>query len=186
MRLAVALPVLAEDIGQLGARFSCCLPMIARQHSCLPVMVDGQQLLMASPNPLDPDVEEELRLRFGMPLRTVLCTPANISDALTKFVPRDAHAVEAAGAPLAAVAAPAVQAAPAAATAVQPARPAGPLTDAEKKDRQSYAFVAFNITVMAVMGLLSYGLGRGWAFSAAIAIPLAAAAATVTWKMKSR
>ena len=32
MRLAVALPLLAKDIGQLGARFSCCPPMIARQH----------------------------------------------------------------------------------------------------------------------------------------------------------
>jgi len=32
MRLSVTLPVLAKDIGQLGARFSCCPPTIARQH----------------------------------------------------------------------------------------------------------------------------------------------------------
>ena len=33
MRAAVSLPVTAKDIGQLGARFSCCPPMIARQHA---------------------------------------------------------------------------------------------------------------------------------------------------------
>ena len=44
---------------------------------------------MASPNPIDPNVEEELRLRFGMPVRTVLCSPANINDVIAKHVPRD-------------------------------------------------------------------------------------------------
>jgi hypothetical protein len=161
-------------------------PMMARQHSCVPVMVDDKQLLMASPNPLDPNVEEELRLRFGMPVRTVLCTPANINDVIAKYVPRDASAVEPAPAPAAAPEATAQSAAPAAAPAAKKVRPTGPMTAEELKDRQNYAIVTFNITVMVMMGLLWYGLGRGMLFSAMIALPLAAAAAGVVWKMKSR
>jgi hypothetical protein len=34
--------------------------MIARQNSCVPVMMDEGQLLMASPNPIPPDVEDNL------------------------------------------------------------------------------------------------------------------------------
>ena len=162
-------------------------PMMARQHSCVPVMIDNKQLLMASPNPLDPNVEEELRLRFGMPVRTVLCTPANINDVIAKYVPRDGTAVEPAPA---AAAAPAAQstaaAAPAAAAPAVAARPTGPMTPEEQKERQNYAIVAFNITVMAMMGLMVYVLHQGMVVSAMIALPSAAAAAGVMWKIKSR
>ncbi len=61
-----------EDVG-VDEQFAPCVPPdIARQHACVPVMVDQGHLLMASPNPLVPDVEEELRLRFNMPIRSVL------------------------------------------------------------------------------------------------------------------
>jgi hypothetical protein len=63
---------------------------ICRQRSCVPVLSDGKSLLMASPNPLVPDVEEELRLRLGMPVRTVLCTVGQVNEAIAKYYPRDA------------------------------------------------------------------------------------------------
>ncbi|HYW78183.1 MAG TPA: hypothetical protein VE890_01355, partial [Thermoguttaceae bacterium] len=63
---------------------------LARQHSCVPLMIDDGQLLMASPNPLIPDVEEELRLRFEMPIRSVLCTAASINTVIAEHYPRDA------------------------------------------------------------------------------------------------
>jgi hypothetical protein len=117
----------------------------------------------------------------------VLCTPANINDVIAKYVPRDATAVEPAPLPAAAPVAASQAAAPAgAAPAQKKARPTGPMTPEEQKDRQNYAIVTFNLTVMALMGLLWYGMGRGMLFSAAIALPLAAAAASVVWKMKSR
>ncbi|HEY2839130.1 MAG TPA: hypothetical protein VGJ26_08280 [Pirellulales bacterium] len=68
--------------------------MMARQHSCVPVMVDNGQLLMASPNPLVPEVEEELRLRLGMPIRTVLCTPADVNAAVAQYYPKEAAAAQ--------------------------------------------------------------------------------------------
>jgi len=64
--------------------------LMARQHSCVPVMIDSNQLIMASSQPINPDVEEELRLRFDMPVRTVICTQASINEAVKEFFPRDA------------------------------------------------------------------------------------------------
>lgn len=68
--------------------------VLARQHSCAPVLVDEGQLLMASPRGLNPDVEEELRLRIGMPVRSVLCTPVGINSVINAHYPREAAAAE--------------------------------------------------------------------------------------------
>ncbi len=163
-------------------------PMIARQHSCVPVMVDDKQLLMASPNPLDPNVEEELRLRFSMPVRTVLCTPANIDEVVAKYVPRDGSAVEPPPQPVEETpqaAAPAGDAA-AAPQPAEKAKPAGPMTEDEKKERQNLAIVSFNLTVMVGMGALVYGLSWGVLFSAMLVLPLSGVVAGIVWKMKSR
>src|SRR5262249_55630723 len=147
------------------------------------------QLLMASPNELDPNVEEELRLRFNMPVRTVLCTPANINDVIAKFVPRDATAVEpAAAAPAqpAATAAAAAQPQAAEAAPAKAAKPTGPMTDAEKKERQQYAIVAFNMVgILTIIGMMNFTR-----MSAIIYVPLAvllgAAAGGIMWKVRSR
>jgi hypothetical protein len=63
---------------------------LARQHSCVPVMAEESQVLVASPLPLNPDVEDTMRLRFGLPARSVFCTPASLNAALAKYYPRDA------------------------------------------------------------------------------------------------
>lgn len=95
---------------------------LARVHSCLPVLIDGNHLLMASPSPLNPDVEEELRLRVGLPVRTVLCTPASINAALATYYGRGAAPTT----PAAAISAAAAAAAAAAAIAVQSQTPVAP------------------------------------------------------------
>jgi hypothetical protein len=65
-------------------------PRLARQHNCVPVMVDDGTLLMASPYPLSPDVEQELRLRCGLPVRTVITTGTGVQRAVEEHFPRDA------------------------------------------------------------------------------------------------
>ncbi len=194
-RPEAVLPAYAESIGlpyldladvPLDASLIARVPgMLARQNSCVPVMIDGNELLMASPNPLDPNVEEELRLRFGMPVRAVLCTPANISDAITKYVGRDGSVVEpapvAAPSPVAAQ-----QSQPPSAAAAKAPRRTGPLAPEEKKQRRDLTLVTFNITVMVLMGIMWQFLGRGFWASAMITVPVAAAAAGIMWKVKSR
>jgi hypothetical protein len=187
------LPAYAESIGvpyldlsdvPLNAGLIARIPpVIARQHSCIPVMVDNGQLLMASPNLLNPDVEEELRLRFNMPVRSVLCTPANINEAIAKFVPRDGSAPE----PMPAAEVAPQPAAGAAPTAAAPAaKRTGPLTPEEKKAARDMAIVTFNLTVMVMMGVLWKFLEKGFLVSALIAMPAAAIAAFIAWKVKSR
>ena len=56
-----------------------------KQHSILPLFIDEGVLLVASVDVIQPDVEEELRLRFSMPVRTVLTTPMAINQGISKY-----------------------------------------------------------------------------------------------------
>ena len=65
-------------------------PVTARQHSFVPVMSDMGKLILASPEPLGLDVEDELRLLFNMPVRRAICMTNQVNAAITKYYPRDA------------------------------------------------------------------------------------------------
>jgi hypothetical protein len=183
---SIGLPYLDLDDVPLNPKLIAAVPpMIARQHSCVPVLVDGKELLMASPNPLDPNVEEELRLRFSMPVRTVLCSPKNINNVIAKHVPRDA-AVEPAPAPV--QAAPVAAAAPAAqpAASAPAAKRTGPMTEDEKKQRRDLAIIATMGTGIVLINALYWGLGMGFITSALVGVTAGAIAGAITWKVKSR
>lgn len=149
-------------------------PTIARQHSCVPVMIDGDRLLMASPNPLIPDVEEELRLRFNVPVRTVLCTAASINTAVAKYYPRDAAEAPVAAQPKKPAPKPAA-----------PKRESQPLSQDEKiKRRGMIAVIGFNVTV--VLGVILFVVLRGGMaflglFDFAITLLLASAVAAAAF-----
>jgi hypothetical protein len=90
---SVGLPYV--ELAQIGVDPSLAsqVPLsLARQHSCVPLMADAGQLLVASPNPLSPDVEQELRERFDMPVRTVLCTAAELGEAIARHCTGEAAA----------------------------------------------------------------------------------------------
>ena len=96
---SVGLPYV--DLAETGIDESLVLqipPAVARNFSCVPVMVDDGQLLIASPNPLNPDMEEHLRHRVGMPVRSVFCTPAGVNAAIEKYYSREALQAAAAAA----------------------------------------------------------------------------------------
>ncbi len=58
---------------------------MVKQHSILPLFIDDDVLLVACANPLGNDTEEELRLRFDLPVRTVLAAPRAIDQAIAKY-----------------------------------------------------------------------------------------------------
>jgi hypothetical protein len=187
---SVGLPYVdLTDIGVDTALVPQVPALLARQNSCAPVMVDDGQLLMASPNPLKPDIEEELRLRVGMPVRTVLCTPAGINDAIAKFFPKEAAAAElAAGGARPAGAAAAAKAATSRAEKAddddeKPAKPARSSAEA-KKQGALIAIMAGNFTFVAcailtnAMGSL-FGIEGFWAYGTGLA--LGVIVATVAW-----
>ena len=88
---SVGLPYI--DLGETGIDESLVLQIpaaVARNYSCVPVMVDEGQMLIASPNPLNPDMEEHLRHRVGIPVRSVFCTPSDVNAAIDKYYSREA------------------------------------------------------------------------------------------------
>jgi len=106
---------------------------IARPHSCIPLLIDDNQLLVASPNPLAPEVEDQLRLRFGIPVRSVLCTPRAVNELIAKYYSREALAEAAYEAAAAAAAAKRASATPKPASKATPATEAKPELPAETK-----------------------------------------------------
>jgi hypothetical protein len=144
---AIGLPyVELDEIGVAEDLVPLIPPATARQHSCVPVMADENQILMASPHPLVPDVEEDLRLRLGKTIRSVLCTPASINAVVAKYYPPDAVVSVAVAKPKANQPA-----------AAEPAKAvaAKPKSAAEQKHQQiMISVVAFNMTVILTMILL--------------------------------
>ena len=65
-------------------------PVTARQHSFVPVASDMGKLILASPEPISIDVEDELRMIFDMPVSSAICTPQQVNAAIAKYYPRDA------------------------------------------------------------------------------------------------
>ena len=63
--------------------------VMARTHSVVPVMIEHDHLLLASPNPLDLQLEEDLRLGLGMPVRTVLCTSGDVNRLINEYYSRE-------------------------------------------------------------------------------------------------
>ncbi len=204
----VVMPAYAESIGlpyldlgdiQIDSDLAARVPaVLARQHSCAPVMVDDNQLLMASPNVLDPNVEEELRLRLGLSVRTVLCTAAAIHDVVAQHYSREAAIAEAAAAAAPKTAATAAKlgkaaAAPTAkpakaAAAPQAAAPAEkpaakPVETAEtKRNRAKIALITFNFTGMALFFAIQFELIRLGLFTGlAVSLAVGAAAAGIVW-----
>ena len=66
----------------------------ARTYSFVPVMVDDGQFLLASPNPLTLDIEEDIRTRVGMPIRMVLCTPSDVNRLINQHYSKEAATEE--------------------------------------------------------------------------------------------
>ena len=136
--------------------------VLARQHSCAPVMLDHGTLLMATPNPLLPEVEDELRLRLGHPVRTVLCTAAGINEAVAKYYPKEAAAAQmAAGGGAGSMQPTAVAAATSAAS--KPAEAAPRLSREERKaeQRKFMMLAGFGTFPICMLLLMLFGKHLG-------------------------
>lgn len=58
---------------------------MVKQNSILPLFVDEDVLLVACVHPMDPDLEDQLRLRTNTPVRAVLATPLEINQGIAKY-----------------------------------------------------------------------------------------------------
>jgi hypothetical protein len=60
---------------------------LVKKHQFIPLFVDDDRLLVAVVDEIDHELEEELRLRYGVPVRPVIANPRSISQAIAKYYP---------------------------------------------------------------------------------------------------
>ena len=57
----------------------------AKRHGLLPLLVDDDAVMVATCTAIEPEMEEELRLRYGKPPKPVVVTPAEMTQAITRY-----------------------------------------------------------------------------------------------------
>ncbi len=58
---------------------------LVKKHTFLPLFIDDDRLLIACVDQPEHELEEELRLRYGVPVRPVIATPRSIKQAIAKY-----------------------------------------------------------------------------------------------------
>jgi hypothetical protein len=91
----IAAQALAQELGLPFVDLADMLPdddvldqvpkLTVKQHSILPLFLDQGVLLVACVHQIDHELEDELRLRFNVPIRPVLAAPLAITQAIAKY-----------------------------------------------------------------------------------------------------
>lgn len=58
---------------------------VVRRHVCLPLFIDHDGVLVACADEPDAELQDEIRLRFNMPIRPVIATPLSINQGIAKY-----------------------------------------------------------------------------------------------------
>lgn len=58
---------------------------VVKRNQFLPLFIDDDTLIVACAYEATPDLEEEMQLRFGMPMRAMMATPLAINQSITKY-----------------------------------------------------------------------------------------------------
>jgi hypothetical protein len=58
---------------------------LVKKHTILPLFIDDDRLLVACVDHLEHELEEELQLRYGVPVRAVIATPRAVNQAIAKY-----------------------------------------------------------------------------------------------------
>ncbi len=135
-----------------------------KKHSCLPLFEDRGQLLVACIDEPSVQLEDEIRLRFGVPMRAVLAVPRGVNQAIARYYApgtREEAVETLASTPSKGSADPgsgkndsARKEAARKDKAEKPARRrAGPLSDEEKSQRMQYSLIAICWSVIGTVGI---------------------------------
>jgi hypothetical protein len=92
---ATAAQALAEELGRSFVDLADVTPddevldkvprSTVKRHAILPLFIDDDVLLVACVNEPDQELEDEIRLRFEMPMRPVIATPLSINQGIAKY-----------------------------------------------------------------------------------------------------
>jgi hypothetical protein len=61
---------------------------VVRRHNCLPLFIEDNSIVVACADEPDTELEDEIRLRFGKPIRAVIASGKSINQAIaTNYAP---------------------------------------------------------------------------------------------------
>ena len=140
-------------------------PMTARQHSFVPISIDHGHVLLATTKPITPDIADELRMIFNLPVRCMICTPAELNAAIAERYPRGASRVIKIEQPKSPQ--PEAKKTVAKTMVKTAAKKPEPISDEEQKDILMKSVVAFNFSFAFVCFALYYlqilrGISNTW------------------------
>ncbi|MBM4077975.1 MAG: general secretion pathway protein GspE, partial [Planctomycetes bacterium] len=149
----VATRALAKELGRSYVDLADMLPddsvldqiprSVVRRHTCLPLFVDNGAVLVACADEPETELEDEIRLRFNMPVRPVLATPLAINQGIAKYY----------SAGLRKEAPEPTNSSKATPTKKKSAVPSAPLSEGEKEQRKQFGIVAMCLS-FALFSLL--------------------------------
>ena len=58
---------------------------VVKRHTCVPLYEDGGRLLVACAQQPSLELEDEVRMRYGIPIRGVLAVPRQVNQAIAKY-----------------------------------------------------------------------------------------------------
>lgn len=124
---------------------------VVRRHSCLPLFEDGGKLLVACIDAASPELEDEIRLRFGMPIRPVLALPRSIKQAIAQHYAPGARSEVTEPSP-----SKTKGKAPAPKAKSKPKIRKGPLSDEEKAQRKQISLIIICWALIGTMLILNF------------------------------
>jgi hypothetical protein len=93
--VTTAAQALAEELGRPFLDLTDVIPddsvldMVPRstvkRYACLPLFIDEDTVLVACVDEPDQELQEEIRLRFDLPMRAVIATPLAINQGIAKY-----------------------------------------------------------------------------------------------------
>lgn len=131
---------------------------VVKRHTCLPLFEDGGHLLVACADEPSPELEDEVRMRFGIPMRGVMAVPRQINQAIAKhYAPGTRTEAEPVGAPATESGNKSKSGKPKSEKKKAARTPAAPLTKEEQASRRGISLIAICWSVilpMLVMNML--------------------------------
>ncbi|HUG93836.1 MAG TPA: hypothetical protein VML55_23610, partial [Planctomycetaceae bacterium] len=122
---------------------------VVKRNEILPLFVDDDVLLVACVHEPEPPLEEEIRLRYGVPMRGVLATPLAVRQSIAKYYAPGMRDEAVAEEPAATKSSGKTKAKAKSVKAAAPRKSSGPLSDEEKRQRK---LIGLLIMLWAVIG----------------------------------
>lgn len=119
---------------------------VVRRFTCLPLFVDDQHILVACSDEPGMELEEEVRLRFGVPMRAVIASPTAIKESIDRYYAAGMRQETAAPPPKKGIAGKI-------AAKAAPSKPLAKMTDAEKHERRNLGIVMCCMTFVILANL---------------------------------